>query len=183
MHVGPNRGAEHAANATLNGQPDMELGVGTRWQWQPGGLSFRALPLGVQPAGRGAVDLAPRAVRQSAAHRAERKIQATADMATLRGLVQARAGNLSAAETASHVALAVDPTHGPSSGTPGAVAGEMKRSAIRRQPAYHGSLVSKSQGIPVVTGCPTSPHSTWWATVPSQFSVPMMAGVAGVTDR
>ena len=44
VHAGPNRGADPIRGATLNGQPDMEPGIGAAWQWLPVGLSFRASP-------------------------------------------------------------------------------------------------------------------------------------------
>jgi hypothetical protein len=116
VHAGPNRGAEALRYATLSGRPDMEPGIGLQWRWLPVGLSFRAVsgsemspaaflqPLAwhVAPFGR-VVPSAP-----------ERKIRATrADMAALRGLVQAQQGNLTGAEADWRIALAVDPTHGP----------------------------------------------------------------------
>ena len=48
VHAGPNRGAEPLRNATLNGQPDMEPGIGAQWQWLPVGLTFRAAAPGTQ---------------------------------------------------------------------------------------------------------------------------------------
>lgn len=92
----------------------MEQGVGSGWQWQVVGLSFRGSR---QPARAG--PLPPLTWRveqwgQVALTAPERKIQATrADMAALRGLVQARAGDLAGAEADWRVALAVDPGHGP----------------------------------------------------------------------
>ncbi len=121
VHIGPNRGAAALRDATLNGRPDMESGVGTSWTWLPVGLSFRAMVPApaetldaasllapslqtwhVQPFGR-VMLTAP-----------EAKIQATrADMAALRGLVRAQMGDLAGAEADWRVALAVDPTHAP----------------------------------------------------------------------
>jgi len=112
VHVGPNRGAEPLRNATLNGQPDMEPGIGASWQWLPVGLSFRAVTVGAE-----APAPSPLAWRIAAFNKVrptapERKIQATrADMATLHGLVQANAGNLTGAEVDWRMALAIEPAH------------------------------------------------------------------------
>ena len=112
VHVGPNRGAEPLRNATLNGQPDMEPGIGASWQWLPVGLSFRAVAPGAQVPSPSplAWQIAPFKRVQPTAP--ERKIQAArADMATLHGLVQANAGNLTGAETDWRTALAIEPGH------------------------------------------------------------------------
>jgi hypothetical protein len=114
VHVGPNRGTGPVRAATLRGQLDMEPGVGAGWWWTPVGLSFRATrpPASPEP-------LPPLHWRLDAFGRVvpgppERKVQATrADMATLRGLYQARSGNPIGAEADWQVALSVDPTHQP----------------------------------------------------------------------
>ena len=114
VHAGPNRGADPIRDATLNGQPDMEPGIGAARQWLPVGLSFRAKPRTAIPGPLPALAwrLAPFGQVQPTAP--ERKIQATrADMATLHGLVQANTGNLAGAEADWRLALAVDPAHGP----------------------------------------------------------------------
>jgi hypothetical protein len=114
VHAGPNRGAEALRNATLNGQPDMESGVGTRWQWLPVGLSFRARSPGTQVPATAPLTWQITTFGKVQATAPERKIQATrADMATLRGLVQANIGNLAGAEADWETALAVDPTYEP----------------------------------------------------------------------
>ena len=117
VHVGPNRGAAAFRPATLAGRPDLEPGVGTRWGWLPVGLSFRALSAPLE--GKPGEVLAPlawhvEAFRQVVPSTPERKIQATrADMATLRGLLLANAGELNRAEADWRTALAVDPAHKP----------------------------------------------------------------------
>jgi hypothetical protein len=112
VHAGPNRGAEPLRNATLNGQPDMEPGIGAQWQWLPVGLTFRAAAPGTQiaPSSLPAWQIAAFGSAQPTAP--ERKIQATrADMATLHGLWQANTGNLVEAEADWRLALASDPAH------------------------------------------------------------------------
>jgi hypothetical protein len=117
VHVGPNRGAAALRAATLAGQPDLEPGAGAGWGWLPVGLSFRAL---ASPPEEGLGEVLPplawhvEAFRQTVPGTPERKIQATrADMAALRGLVLASAGELDRAEADWQIALAVDPAHGP----------------------------------------------------------------------
>jgi len=118
VHAGPNRGADPIRDATLNGQPDMEPGIGGRWQWVPAGLTFRAIPV-VETFQATSLQLQPLSWHVEPFARVvptapERKIQATrADMATLRGLVQANAGNLTGAEADWRLALTIDPAHGP----------------------------------------------------------------------
>ncbi len=116
VHIGPNRGAAALRDATLNGQPDMESGVGTSWTWLPVGLSFRAMaPASVETLPATSlrtwhIEPFGRVVLTAA----EAKIQATrADMAALRGLVRAQMGDVAGAEADWRVALAVDPTHAP----------------------------------------------------------------------
>ena len=112
VHIGPNRGAEALRVATLNGQPDMEAGVGTRWQWLPVGLSFRALSSGIQVPAAAPLTWQTEAFSKVQPTAPEIKIQATrADMATLRGLLRAQMGDLTGAEADWHMALAIDPAH------------------------------------------------------------------------
>ena len=114
VHAGPNRGAEPLRNATLNGQPDMEPGIGAQWQWLPVGLTFRAAAPGTQiaPSSLPAWQIAAFGRAQPTAP--ERKIQATrADMATLHGLWQANTGNLVGAEADWRLALTIEPGNGP----------------------------------------------------------------------
>jgi hypothetical protein len=117
VHAGPNRGAEPLRSATLNGQPDMEPGIGTAWQWLPVGLSFRAVAPGAPVTAPAPLvwQIAPfDAVAPTAP---ERKIRAArADMATLHGLLQANLGNLTAAEADWRLALMIEPGHAAATG-------------------------------------------------------------------
>ncbi len=114
VHAGPNRGAEPLRNATLNGQPDMEPGIGAKWQWFPVGLTFRATSPGTPAAPSSLPAWQIAAFERAQPTPPERKIQATrADMATLHGLWQANTGNLAGAEAAWRLALAIEPAHGP----------------------------------------------------------------------
>ena len=114
VHAGPNRGAEPLRNATLNGQPDMEPGIGARWQWLPVGLTFRAAAPGTQIAPSPLPAWQITAFGRAQPTAPERKIQATrADMATLHGLWQANTGNLVGAEADWHLALTIEPGNGP----------------------------------------------------------------------
>jgi hypothetical protein len=112
VHAGPNRGAEPLRNATLNGQPDMEPGIGAQWQWFPVGLTFRAAAPGTQVAPSSLPDWQIGAFGRAQPTAPERKIQATrADMATLHGLWQANTGNLVGAEADWRLALTIEPAH------------------------------------------------------------------------
>ena len=114
IHIGPNRGAEPLRNATLNGQPDMEAGIGAAWQWLPVGLSFRAMPAGAPITPAAPLSWYVASFDQVRLLTPERKIQATrADMAALHGLVQANLGNLAGAEADWLLALKIDPAHAP----------------------------------------------------------------------
>jgi len=113
VYIGPNRGAAPLRPATLNGQLDMEAGVGAGWRWVPVGLSFRAMTSAAPPP-----SLLPLAWRvapfdQVKLTAPQVKVQATrADMATLRGRYQLAIGNQPGAEADWQTALAVDPQHG-----------------------------------------------------------------------
>ena len=112
VHAGPNRGAEPLRSATLNGQLDMEPGIGASWQWFPVGLSFRAVAPGAQAPSPSPLTWQIASFGSVQPTAPERKIQATrADMATLRGLLQANMGNLTGAEADWRTALAIEPAH------------------------------------------------------------------------
>jgi hypothetical protein len=112
VHIGPNRGAAPLRPATLNGQLDMEAGVGAGWRWVPVGLSFRAMTSAASPPPLSSLAWRVAPFGQVKLTAPQVKVQATrADMATLRGRYQLAIGNQPGAEADWQTALAVDPQH------------------------------------------------------------------------
>lgn len=114
LYIGPNRGAGPFRNGTLQGQPDVEEGVGARWRWDPAGLTFRGSAPDAPPPAQ-----SPPAWRLEAFDHVQPgapglKIRATrADMAVASGLAAARSGDLVTAEAAWRLALALEADHLP----------------------------------------------------------------------